>query len=628
MKWCGILIFFVMYLVSTGYVYAQSETELQAVEIEAQQEDIHFDHREMKAHDVDLSSRVGLVHLDDILSEIPGVRVSREGGRLERQTFSYRGASAQDITVRYRGIALNSLSDGSADLSLIPAALLGNGRLYSTGAGSVFSAPGGLLEFNGMPDNDTPIGGEIALSSLLDFSLLTRGRGIYNHLIIGGAAFGDGSKGEFPYIDAQGQLEHREHNESSRVGGLVEMQYQLPFGSINLFSFVSRVEREEPGVSEYPAHFRYADQAHWLWLNGLQMETNTIAIGSSYAIFSGAFHYKYAQKVYDNPTTYIGGSRLYSEYDEHHMQLSLGMQWFIREWVETSASFEYQYQRLYTTLISGKNGGHHQYNQHILSFHAGLKFYLFDEHFRINTTLRGDCPDASQCLLSPTASIHYRALDWLELWLSGAYGQRYPTFDERYYRTEFMRGNPDLDEQKSIQTTLGVSLSPFTPIHLTVDIYYHKVNDLIRFMPVTPSLFIANNISGANLFGADVSAKVNVWRELNVEIQYGCIHAETYEHTPLPNTPEHQLTGRLMWQDPRVSASFDVQYRSKESLNAAGTSWGKKRLRLNFQTQVHLNDHLSLALAAYNLTNDRAAQDILQRPLPGLYGEISLKAMY
>lgn len=616
-----------MYFLSTGYVYAQSETVLQAVEIEAQQDAVHFDHREMKAQVIDVSSRMGSVHLDDLLSEIPGVRVAREGGRLERQTFSYRGASAQDIAVRYRGIAFNSLSDGSADLSLIPAALLGNGHLYATGAGAVFSATGGLLEFNG-PDNDSPLWGEIALSSLLDFSLLTGGRVVHHNAMFGGAAFGDGSKGEFPYIDAQGHREHREHNASSRVGGLAEMQYQLPFGSFNLFSFVSRVEREEPGVSEYPAHFRYADQAHWLWLNGLQMISDPIAIGSSYAIFSGSLHYKYAQKVYDNPTTYIGGSRLYSEYDEHHMQLSLGMQWFIREWLETSASFEYQYQRLYTTLISGKNGSNQQYDQHILSFHAGLKFYLFDERFRIHTTLRGDCPDASQCLLSPTVSVHYRALDWLEVWLSGAYGQRYPTFDERYYRTEFMRGNPDLDEQKNIQTTLGVSLAPSAPIRLSFDIYYSKLTDLIRFMPVTPSLFIASNLSGATVFGADVSGKLNVWRGLNVEIQYGYMHAETDEHTPLPNTPEHQVSGRLMWQDPRVSASFDVQYRSKESRNAAGNSWGNERLRLNFQTQVQINDHFSVSLAAYNLTNDRAAQDILQRPLPGLYGEISLKAKY
>ena len=601
---------------------------LQAVEIEAQQEDIHFDHREMKAQPVDISSRMGTVHLDDILSEIPGVRVSREGGRLERQTFSYRGASAQDITVRYRGIALNSLSDGSADLSMIPASLLGNGHLYATGAGAVFSAPGGLLDFSGKFDNDSPMVGEIALSSLFDFSLLTRGRISYHNLMIGGAAFGDGSKGEFPYIDAQGQLENREHNESPRVGGLAEMQYRVPFGSFNLFSFVSRVEREEPGVSEYPAHFRYADQAHLIWLNGLQMETDGIVLGDTLAFFSGSLHYKYAQKVYDNPTTYIGGSRLYSKYDEHHMQMSLGMQWFIREWVETSASIEYQYQRLYTTLISGKNGGDRQYDQHILSFHAGVKFYLWGESLRIHATLRGDCPDASRCLLSPVASIHYRALDWLELWLSAAYGQRYPTFDERYYRTEFMRGNPELDDQKSIQTTLGVSLAPFKPFRLSVDIYYNKLDDLIRFMPVTPSLFIANNISGAAIFGADVSGKVNVWRGLNVEIQYGYIHAETDEQTPLPNTPEHQFSGRLMWNDQRVSASFDVQYRSKESRNVAGNSWGKDRLRLNFQTQVQINDHFSVALAAYNLTNDRSAQDILQRPLPGLYGEISLKAKY
>ena len=166
------------------------------------------------AHAERIEIRFGSQDVSGVIGELSSVHISDNGSRLQKQSFAYRGSAAQDIVVRYRGVPINALSDASADLTLIPGELMDSADVYAAGMTGASGAVGGLVDLNARTMHD-PLNASIFVSSLRDFSLFGRGQLPFEHGSFNGAVFGDKSPGRFPYVDAQGSRQVREHNGAS-----------------------------------------------------------------------------------------------------------------------------------------------------------------------------------------------------------------------------------------------------------------------------------------------------------------------------------------------------------------------------------------------------------------------------
>ncbi len=564
------------------------------------------------------------MRLDRILSRIGGAKVRNGGGALQTQTFSYRGAAAQDIGVNYRGARVNSLSDAVADFSFFAPELLGTAHVYGTGAASSSGAPSGLVELTGN-NSALPAAGRFSLSTLSDYSLFARGSHDFGGHRAALSAFGDWSKGEFRYTDAQGSSQIRRHNAAARVGG--EIVYDGDFGDFKLsaFSFFSQIDRQEAGASEYPDAYRRALGGQFLSLGRVSAETLPAAMGKSYATFSASISQRISRKTYENPATLIGHRSIRTEHFENQTDAALKGEWDAGGISSTQVALRYGYQRVETLNASGMQSHAETRDRHIASVSAAETLRLMGDALIINASAGADRQIRTRWLGTGAASAVYKTPIGIELGVSAAYAQRLPSFDELYYRTEFIRGNPDLKPQKSIVNELTAAWRCAGTAEVKLSGFYNFHRDLIRYVPESPTLTRVKNYADAVARGIELSADWQFFGGAFVRFAYAWTNAQTASKTPLPQVPSHRVSGELSYRKKPFGFSFSAQYESPAAQNMSATSWSSPRVDLNIEASIELVGGVSVGIAVYNLLDDRRRQDVLQRPLPGRHGAVSLR---
>jgi outer membrane cobalamin receptor len=94
--------------------------------------------------------------LPQLLSELPGVSVTRLGGLGSMATLSLRGSSANQVEVYFDGVPLSAASGGGVDIGLIPVVDLDSVEVYRgmspIGFGS--SAIGGIVSLSSAAATD------------------------------------------------------------------------------------------------------------------------------------------------------------------------------------------------------------------------------------------------------------------------------------------------------------------------------------------------------------------------------------------------------------------------------------------------------------------------------------------
>ena len=560
---------------------------------------------------------------DRILGDIRGAKVRNSGGMLQAQTVSLRGAAAQDIGVTYRGVSINALSDAVADFAFFVPELLSTAHVYGTGAASTLGSVAGLVELTGN-DAKAPIQARISGTTLGDFGLFWRGSLQSGGHRFSASAFGDDSPGAFRYIDAQGTPQFRQHNAAARLGG--ELVYDAYIDGFHLaaFSLYSQIDRQEAGVSEYPDSYRRAHNDQWLSLSRIAAESPPIAMGHSYASFALEFAYRSSKKTYENPTMLIGQRPIETRLFEIQPHLAAHAEWDWASISTTKLGVRYDYQRVESFYKSGNASLAQTHERHILS--ASIAQSLNFVHDSINITVLGSIDRVidAQTIGSASVSIAYRTPFRWRFGFSGAYAQRMPSFDELYYRTEFIRGNPDLKPQKSAIHELSIAYDAAS-FALKFAGFYNIHRDLIRFVPETPTLTRVKNFTDAIARGVELAATWNIYAGLGLKLDYAWTDATTKNKTPLPQVPEHRFSSEIFYKDTHFSCAFIAQYESGVAQNLAANDYADDRIDLSLEASLTLPLGATLSVAVYNLLDDQSRQDVVQRPLPGRYGAIALR---
>lgn len=562
--------------------------------------------------------------MDRILSRIIGSQVANSGGRLHSQTFSFRGIGAQDIGVTYRGVPINSLSDASADFSFFAPEMIGTARVFNSGATVATGASAGLVEFDASTSN-SPLFARILATTLVDAGLFARGQIAPSHGRLSLSVFGDQSKGEFRYTDLQGSSQIRQHNGASRIGGEIAFQYDDSKVRYALFSFFSRIERDEAGVSEFPESYRRATHDQFLALNRFSAQWLPMRVGASFASFEIAGTHRALQRHYENPTAHIGRKSMDSQNLENESAISAKGEFFYADHFSTHLGGQYAFQRVDTTYQSGKLQSKQKHTRHLISIWGEQKASFFDENWELAVSGRVDANVGNEAIGAATFATSYR-LPWgISVWGSAAYSQRLPSFDELYYRTEFIRGNPELKPQKSAIHEIGIRYRYRSSIDLKLTGFYNIHRDLIRFVPATASLMLVKNYTHAYARGLEFSGNWEIYAGLGLQLAYALTFAETKSGTDLPNVPRHRADMGAFYRYGIWNIEFHAKYASKMVQNMAATSFWPSRWDLSLEASMQVLPFLSVSLAIYNLLDDDKRQDIMQRPLPGRYGTVSLR---
>ena len=585
--------------------------------------DAEFDDRINHARIIEMNEPV--TGLGEVLGRIPAARINDSGSRLQRKVLTYRGADAQDITVRYQGVPINALSDASADLALPPVQLTRKATLSGSGAGIASGSVGGLLDLVS-DDSDEQIKASVSGSSLADFSLFSQGRlSLTPTAQIRAASFADHSPGEFHYIDAQGSRQTRTHNEASRYGAQISASADFSKASIHAFSLISTIDRQEPGLSEYPSRFLKAAQNTWLSLSRFETQFAPFAAGKSISVWKFDISHRASGSTYENPTAFIGNRPTASDYLENRTLTHISSDFLAGTISKTSISLGYDAQWMSTTQTSGTTSDSQSLQRHLLNLTIAETLSFLTDRLLIDLAFRTDWNVTESPLYSPHIAIRAIPHKTVDLWISGNRTARYPTFDENYYKTEFIRGNPDLNPQTAYNAEAGVSYHPAEWLSLSASGFYNLHKDLIRFIPITPYLYEAQNITHATVRGLEFSASSQFWLGFAIKASYAFIDAQTDDGLLLPGTPKHQTDTELSWNDDIWHASFRVSYASQTERNLANTQHLPDRLRLDASLAFRFYPGWRLSLAIYNLLDDRKSEDSMQRPLPGRYAFMTLE---
>lgn len=600
-------------MLSSFDAYADVPLELEAIEIDGEQTGETFDARNAHENAVQIATGESLSRT---LSRIASVQAAERGNALQRASIAYRGAAAQDIVVRYHGIEINAMSDASADLSLIPEGLVDRAAISSSGAGITSGADGGLIELQSHEPNDA-FAAQASIGSMRDFHVFGHGGYAWNHAVLDATFFGAHSPGEFAYIDDQGTLQHRVHHAAARFGAQLNASWTLDRLTLSAFSLFSHISREEAGLSEYPARSRYATQELWLSLSQLKAVFDPITTGEAQMLLQMSISHRASGDTYDNPTSFIGGHPTHDVYRENQTFIDAKADFFTGSWGITTFELGYEAQHLDTETLLSNASTTHVRSGHQLHLSLSESTSFFEDRFRAAIAVRGDYRIEKTPIFSAHLGLSYRPLEFLEIWGSTATAGRYPSYNEQYYRTEFIRGNDDLKSQRSYLNEVGIGIHVGAYLGLKLSGFYHFYDHLIRFLPITPYLYEARNLSSVTSRGFEATLASKVWRGLFLEAQYSFVDAKTSDGYMMPTTSRHQVRGNLGWRDAIWDAEVEVTYRTKLPINMSETQFLDPRLRLNASIRFRLYRGWSLIYRLDNLLNDMTSEDLLQQPLPG-----------
>ena len=567
-------------------------------------------------------ARVGL-ETSGMLSGMPSVHAATRGNRLQRASLTYRGASAQDVVVRYQGVPINALSDAGADLSLIPVQLVSRARIAGSGASAVHGADGALVDLYAA-QGDTPLSASLTASSLGDFSLFGRGQAGSEAVGLDGAVFGDMSPGRFGYVDAQGTRRIREHNGASRVGGQLMGHADLPGARVDGFSLFSRIEREEAGFSEYPSRYRDASEQLWLSLSQVRARFAPVCAGQSDLAAGVAVSHRSFHDVYDNPTSLIGSVRTHSEYLENQTSVFSEMNFIAGSWSQTVLHAGYALEDVQAAhLVAGQMVDVSR-TDHVLTLAVTEKMSFMQDRVEPYMGGRTDWKVGMDPQFSAFAGIRYAPHRDVGVFASVSMTGRYPSFDELYYRTEFLRGKAGLLPQRAVLCEAGMRYDLADVLSLSVAGFYNLYWDLIRFLPVTSYLYEASNLPFSFSRGAEISLDAMLWDHLVLSAAYGFADAHTGAQL-LAGVPAHTLGASVGYRDDVFDVHLDVSYTSEVPRNVLGTSFVPDKFRLDISADMRLFGGLKLSMSIANLLDDRSSEDVLQRPLPGRHAFVGLR---
>ena len=595
--------------------------------------------------------------LPQLLSELPGVSVTRMGGLGSMATLSLRGSSADQVEVYFDGVPLSPASGGGVDIGLIPVVDLESIEVYRgmSPIGFGTSAMGGIVSLSSATPTNSGLRAYAGGGSFATEFAGVQGRWAGKNLRALASVNGLGSAGDFTYANdnatgfttSDDTISRRQNNALGQVDGLAHVVGLLP-GRRQIWGTASFLHRDQ-GLP--PAGTLRAREAAL----GTDRLIATAAYESRDDLGPGSWLraqlYTLAtwQRLHD-PCGDLSGQPTQTRDLSTSSGATLAGAKPVAGWLKLSAVAEGRYERfdpsnLLSAAVSIPPGSR--------VFGAGgveARTVINPLHLALIPSLRLEVakdtitrPEIYRLMVADTQPATYwlpNARLALVQWTServtlranlGRYG-RLPSMFERYGNTGQILGNPNLVPETGTNADVGVNWTRAGErLRLSFDgaMFATWATHLIYFRQDDNHLLRPGNVGRARVLGAEVSATAD-WRHLlrffgqttftdarNLENVSGS-YDKQLPHRPRlrayarPELRHLRLAGRWRWG---LYADLDVT--SGNYLDTPNLVEVNPRVLLGAGGQIEAPHWgLRLVVSAYNLSNTHVV-DFLGYPLPG-----------
>jgi len=477
--------------------------------------------------------------LPQLLSELPGVSVTRMGGLGATATLSLRGSSANQVEVYFDGVPLSAASGGGVDIGLIPVVDLDSIEVYRgmSPIGFGASAIGGIVSLSSATATTSGVRAYAGGGSFDTGFAGVQGRWAGNKMRVLASVNGLGSAGDFTYRNdnatdfiGSDSISRRENNSLRQIDGLTHVVGLLP-GGRQIWGTASFLHRDQgvPRVASLSA-------------NGASLGTDRLLVTAAYDSHDdlGSGGLLRAQIF-----TVANWQRL----DDPYGDLSAGVETRTRDlstnsgatlsgakplcgWLKLSAVAAGRYERFEPASVlpgataippgarvAGSGGVEARMVTQTLRLavipslrlEAAKDTITRPERYRL---MGADTQPATYWLPNARLALLQWASEQVTLRANlGRYG-RLPSMTERYGNTGQLLGNPNLVPESGTNADLGANWTrKGQRLRLSLDgaLFAAWARDLITFRQTTGGRMKPDNVGRARILGVEASARID-WR--------------------------------------------------------------------------------------------------------------------
>ena len=217
----------------------------------------------------------------------------------------------------------------------------------------------------------------------------------------------------------------------------------------------------------------------------------------------------------------------------------------------------------------------------------------------------------------PALEVSSTPLEHFTLSLSGSRSYRIPGFEEMYFESSGIRGNPELAPEDAWGLDFTVSYD-LDILHLETSAYRQWVLDSILFLPTTPYLVEAQNTGPVDVWGWEGSVGLR-WRVLSFGAGASWVNAtlDEVQHRQLPQRSPWSANASLTVDWWRIRGTIKGTFQDSFYLDRFNNRFEEGRIGLDASLMGRLPWGFRVTGRIRNILDKRDGIDAFQQPLPG-----------
>jgi len=274
----------------------------------------------------------------------------------------------------------------------------------------------------------------------------------------------------------------------------------------------------------------------------------------------------------------------------------------------------------------GKNSGIKSAKQEILGLSI-LANHELNEKFGYEIGFKQEINNTYENPFLYSAGLYFKPTKVYQLKLNGSKNFRIPTFNDIFWEPG---GNKALQPETSFQLDLRNEFK-FEKLRFGLNTYYIKIDNMLQWIPNNTGIWEAQNLKAVEIKGAEFDAQYHFnikQNEFQIQATYAYTNSQdTQLKKQLIYTPFHKFTGLISYNYKRFSTGIQSIYNGAVFTTASNISKSKIEayalINANVQYQFGKKFKQTLVFEIKNLT-DVNYENVINRPMPGRNFNIQL----
>lgn len=547
--------------------------------------------------DVESQSRRGM-ELADLLQNAVGTSVREMGGRGNTATVALRGSSSAQVKIFLDGVPLSNAGSFAVNVAEIPPEAIAKIEIYRGSAPVAFGgdAIGGVVNIitkAAALKNERIATGRLQYGSFHTMQGSVAGAEPLGSVVVSVIGSGLNTDGDFSYSNDNGtpfttddDTEEKRRNNDILRGGLI-VQAQTPLSERFRLRIADLLLAKRQGLAGIGNIQTRAAEAETLG-NTLQTDVEGADFGLDGSRAVLTTYYGNNRASFHDPQQELGlsgnasFSRTFSQLGQRG-RLVLPSLSFGTLSVSTEGRIEtVGYSETMLENVTHSTAQKHERNtigvgiQHELPFFSGKT--LWQSGMRID--LLRDNGQQNRWLFAPTMGLRQRLSQQLTLRSNIGFYHRAPNFMELYDYQGFVKGNPDLRKERSLNSDLGVALhlqseKLLRRVDLETAVFSRRSWDLIQYVQNSQRTVRPENIARSDVYGVEHSTTAELWSFLRYTANHTFIIAKNKSNLSwqrgraIPMLPRHEAFQRLAVFVAGIEAYYDLNVFSQAYRDAA-----------------------------------------------------------